>query len=381
MAQTFDAIVLGAGAMGSAAAYHLAKAGQRILLLEQFESDHQKGSSYGHSRIIRYAYDHPVYVTLMKAAYPMWQALENEIGEKLYYKTGGLDFGPADEPAVQNTAHSLRTAGIPHEELTPDEAHKRFPQFRFGDDWKIVYQADSGFLTASNCVRAHVSLAAKHGATVLANTPVTHISLHHDSVEVQTATETYTAGKLVITAGSWAQSVLAPLGLDLPLRPLRVQETYFRAEPVADFEPTRFPVFIAWVKRLYGDVFYGIANHNNTGVKVAIHGGQLVNHPSEINYTIDPATTDRVRVFTGPHIPGANHALASARVCIYTMTPDEHFVIDKHPEYPHVVFGGGCSGHSFKFGTLIGSILCDLALKGTTEHDISLFNVARFVTV
>ncbi len=382
MPKSFDAIVLGAGAMGSAAAYYLAKAGQRVLLLEQFEIDHTNGSSYGPSRIIRYTYNHPTYIKLSKAAYPAWRALEAEAGEGLFVRTGGLDFGPPDDPVFRSTIESVRLMNIPHEILMPHEAQKRFPQFRFDEEMRILFQADSGMLPASQCVLAHVRLAENRGATILANTPVKRVSVLRDSVEVETATDTFTAARLVITAGSWAKFVLADTGLDLPLTPERCQVIYFRPANPADYEPERFPTFIAHLEPVYGRLPYGMASYLNSGVKIAFHKGRPVRHPSEVNRTPDDDEIERIRTFTRRHLPGiADAPLASTMICLYTMTPDEHFIIDKHPEHPHVVFGAGFSGHGFKFSTLIGSILSDLALHGHTEHDIALFAASRFVKV
>jgi monomeric sarcosine oxidase len=377
MTNSFDAIVLGAGAMGSAAAYHLAKAGQSVLLLEQFEIDHQRGSSYGFSRIIRYAYEHPTYVRLMRSVYPAWSDLEAESGETLYTRTGGLDFGRPNQPSLRNILNSLEIERIPHEVWTPAEAQKQFPQFRFDHDMLILYQPDAGILSASKCVRTHIQLAEQHGATICANTPITSIIPRNDSVEVETASDAFTAARLVITAGSWAKSILATLGLDVPLTPVRCHEIYCETDSPADYEPSRFPTFIAHMLNIYDRMPYGIASHHESGLKVGFHGGQRVDHPSQIDYTPDPDEAKRVLHFTERHLP-AVQSVRSSRICLYTMTPDEHFLIDKHPEYPHIVFGGGCSGHSFKFSPLIGGILTDLALQGDTDHDISLFKLSRF---
>ncbi len=364
--------------MGSAAAYYLSKAGQRVLVLEQFEIDHTRGSSYGPSRIIRYTYDNPTYIKLSKAAYPAWRALEAEAGEQLYIRTGGLDFGPADDPMLQNTIASVKLMHIPHEILSAGEAQKRYPQFRFDDTMRILYQSDSGMLPASKCVLTHLRLAERRGATILANTPVTKVNVKNGSVEVQTASQTYRAGKLVITVGPWAKSVLAQLGMSLPLTPERCQVAYFQPDKPADYEPERFPTFIAHLSQIYGRLPYGMASYLNSGVKVAFHKGKSVSHPSQVNYAPDDDEIERIRTFSRRHLPGADGPLVSTMICLYTMTPDEHFVIDKHPEFPQVVFGAGFSGHGFKFSALIGSILCDLALKGETDHDISLFSAARF---
>jgi sarcosine oxidase len=378
MPNHYDAIVLGAGAMGSAAAYHLARAGQKTLLLEQFELDHQKGSSYGHSRITRYAYDHPAYVRLAQAAFPAWAQLEAEAGETLYKRTGGLDFGPADSSTLRDTIDCLKQTNIPHEVWAADEAMRHFPQFRLDKDALVLYQADTGILSASRCVRAHLRLAERHGADIRPNSAVVEILPTASGVSVKTATETFSAGRMVITAGGWARAVLAQVGLHVPLTPERCQEMYFETVHPELYEPERFPAFIAHVKAVYGHHVYGIASSQQSGLKVALHGGQRVHHPSDINYepTLDEAQT--VLGFTRRYLPDVA-ALRLARVCLYTMTPDEHFLIDKHPQYAHIVFGGGCSGHSFKFSPVIGNILADLALRGATPHDVSLFSVGRFL--
>jgi sarcosine oxidase len=381
MEHNFDVIVLGAGAMGSAAAYHLTREQQRVLLLEQFELDHTQGSSYGPSRIIRYTYDHPTYIELSKAAYPAWRAIEEDAGETLYVRTGGLDFGPPDDAMLRSTLDNVRQMGIEHEVLSPGEAQRRFPQFRFDEDFLILYQADSGILPASQSVLTHVRLARQRGASVLTNTPVVSVKVSRGQAEVRTSSDTFTADKLVITAGPWAKSVLARLGLDLPLTPLRCQVAYFRPSVLDAYEPERFPTFIAHLSHIYGRMPYGMASYLNSGVKVAFHNGQPVAHPSEVNYTPEDEEIERIRTFTNKHLPGADAPLASTMICLYTMTPDEHFLIDKHPEHPQVVFGAGFSGHGFKFSTLIGRILADLALKGETQHDIRLFSVSRFVKV
>jgi sarcosine oxidase len=382
--QIFDVIVLGAGAMGSAAAYYLAKAGQRVLLLEQFEIDHQKGSSYGYSRIIRYSYNHIAYINLAKATYPLWFALQEEAGETLHFKTGGLDFGLPAEASLQDSIESLRISGIPYEILQPREAERRFKQFRFDDDMLILYQPESGLLAPSKCVRAHVRLAEKHGATIRAHTPVTDMTIHGDSVEVVTAGETYSAGRLIVSAGAWAGRLLETTGLRLPLQPLRCQEAYFQPLNVdpTDYETGRMPVFIYHRNYEVGEAMYGLPSHDGSGVKAACHGGQQVNHPSEVNYTPDADVIDKIRVFTRKYLPAiGDGALVSTRICLYTMTPDEHFIIDQHPAYSHIIIAAGFSGHGFKFSTGIGSILCDLALHGVTSHDISLFKVTRFNSI
>lgn len=375
-----DVIVIGAGAMGSAAAYHLAKAGQRVLLLEQFEIDHQKGSSYGFSRIIRYAYDHPVYIALAKAVYPLWYELQEEAGERLIVQTGGLDFGTAEE--VSSTLQTMRAEGIPHEDLSADEANARFPQFRFDEAMRILYQPESGLLAASKCVRAHIQLARQHGADVKEHTRVTRLDIKPGHVEVETTAGAFQAERLIITAGAWTRGLLASIGLDLPLQPVRCQEAHF--QPVTapnNFTADHMPVFISHGTDEHGHKAYGLPSVDGSGVKVAYHGGTPVDDPSQIDYEPSPEMVEHIRTFARKHLPVIGDSpLALTRICLYTMTPDEHFIIDRHPEHSHVIIASPCSGHGFKFSTLIGRILTDLALRGRTEYDISLFNVNRFVS-
>lgn len=380
MAQQFDAIVIGAGGIGSAVAYYLSRAKQRVLLLEQFELDHQNGSSYGVSRVIRYAYDKPIYINLMKAAYPLWLALEEAAGETLYIKTGGIDFAIANSLSFQQVAASMEQTGIQCDRLTLSEARKQFPQFQFDDNMAVLYQQDTGLLAASKCVLAHTRLAQKQGTVLLDNTPITQIHLYNDRVEVQTETETYAAEKIAIAAGSWSKKLLSQVGIELPLKIMPCQVAFFQPENRADYQPENFPVFLAHLDIEAGEKPYGIPSYQNSGVKVTtFYGWETVSDPQQVDYTPDRHWIDLVRNFLSQYIPGVNSELVSTRRCLYTMTPDKDFIIDRHPQYPQLVFATGFSGHGFKFTTLVGSILADLILKGETEHNIAPFKASRFV--
>ncbi len=380
MTETFDAIVLGAGAMGSAAAYYLSRRRQKVLLLEQFEIDHRRGSSYGYSRIIRYSYDHPEYVDLAKDTYPMWFALEDALGETLVVKTGGIDFGPATDETLQASIGSVKQSGLDHELLDPKEAEQRFPQFKFNDDFQVLYQPDSGYVSASKAVLGHIRLAKRHGAVVKANTPVAEISMNGKGASVKTANETYAAGMLLVTAGSWAKSLLRQIGIDLPLTPLRCQLNFVETNGNANFEAENCPVWIAHVRGLFPEALYGIPSHHGTGFKAAFHGGPPVAHPSQVDYRPDPENFAQVQAFLRAHIPAiADEPLKESRICLYTQTPDEHFIVDKHPAHDHVVIGAGFSGHGFKFSTIIGKMLSDIALDGATIHNDRLFKMDRFL--
>ena len=380
MAQKFDAIVLGAGGMGSAAAYYLATSGQKVLLLEQFELNHQKGSSYGVSRVIRCTYDNPIYIELMRAAYPLWLTLEKESGEQLYVKTGGLDFGYPNQETFQTLKKSMDQAELDYEYLKADEVSQRFPQFCLADGMAAMFQAETGLLRASHCVLAHLRLAQQRGATVVDRAGVKQIIPHAASVEIQTATETYQAERLIITAGSWSKALLASIGIDLPLKIMPCQLGFFQPQEPEAFKPGRFPVFLAHMNGDYGEMPYGIPHEDETlGLKLStFYGWETVENPSEVDYTPSAQWLERMRNFSRQYIRGAAGATISTRRCLYTLTPDKHFIVDRHPSYAHIVLGAGFSGHGFKFSTLMGKILAQLALAGKTDYDISLFKLSRF---
>ena len=379
MRKHFDAIVIGAGAMGSAAAYYLSKRGQRVLLLEQFEIDHRKGSSYGYSRIIRYSYDYPEYVELMKDTFPLWFALEQELGETLYHRTGGISFGPANDRSLQATIKAVENGGIDYELLSIADAQERFPQFRFGSDFKVLYQPDSGFISASKAVRGHVKLARRLGAVVKDNTPVESIRATSAGVDVRAEGERYSTGNLVVTAGSWAKHLLKETGIDLPLTTLRCQLNFMSPADWRPYAPEGCPVWGAHVSERFRETVYGIPSHAGSGFKIAFHGGAAVRHPAEIDYSPDAENVEALRPFMQAHIPGiAQSPVKESRICLYTQTPDEHFIVDAHPAHRHIAIGAGFSGHGFKFSTMIGKMLTDITLEGATSHNDRLFKISRF---
>ncbi|NMF83292.1 N-methyl-L-tryptophan oxidase [Nodosilinea sp. P-1105] len=383
MAQPFDVIVIGAGGVGSAAAYYLSKAGKRVLLLEQFELDHQKGSSYGYSRVIRYTYDNPIYVDLMRAAYPLWFALQDEAEESLYVKTGGLDFGFPTTDTFRQMQASLDAAGLDYEHLDKVAIAQRYPQFALDDGMEGLFHADTGLLRASRCVLAHVRLAQAHGATVLDQTPVLKVRPLANGVEVHTGQEVFYGDRVVLTVGSWAKHLLADQGIDLPLTIMPCQLGFYQPSSPAEFEPGRFPVFFAHMNGDYGEMPYGIPHEDPAiGLKLTtFYGWDTVETPGQVDYTPSQAWTERIRGFAQQYIPAAAGPLLSTRRCLYTLTPDKHFVVDQHPHYPQVVIGAGFSGHGFKFTTLMGKMLADLAVDGRTPHDTSLFKLSRFQPV
>lgn len=377
MSKSYDVIVIGAGAMGSAAAYYAAKDGHSVLLLEQFDLTHERGSSNDHSRIIRYAYDYPQYVQLMRSAYQLWHDLEQASGEQLYVRTGGIDIAHPHQPSFDATKRCLEQANIPFELLDAAAAQQRFPMFRFDLDMQVLYQPDSGILLAAKCVQTHLRLAAECGAVIKANTPVTQITANQDSVTV-VADETYSAGRLILAGGAWMNELLRMLDMELPLEPMGVQLVYFSPTDMSRFSAENMPIFITHLRGNKSDWVYGIPNVNNSGLKVAFHTGQRTQRVSEIDYTPKEDVIERLRAFMRRYLPEGDAPVKSTRICLYTMTPDEHFIIDKHPAYPQVVIASPCSGHGFKFSTLIGRMLADLATTGSTPYDTSLFKLDRF---
>ncbi|MCS6870269.1 MAG: N-methyl-L-tryptophan oxidase [Anaerolineae bacterium] len=374
MSGHYDVIVIGLGVMGSAAAYHLAKAGQRVLALEQFELDHRMGSSHGESRIIRYAYTHPLYVQMAHESFGLWRALEQASGKRLMVRTGGFDFGEPESPTLRQTRQTLEATAIPFEWLDSQEAARRFPQFKLEPHMVALYQPDAAYLAASACVIAQAELARTLGADLLFETPVVRIEPLQDRVRVYTADRVHEADKLVLTGGPWMGKLLGALDLPLPLQPTREQIVFFEPHDSALFTPERCPVFIfhspTW--------FYGLPNVDGSGVKIGIHCNNEPCDPDRVNRTPDRAYIERVQAWTRQYVPLAAGKVKEARVCLYTMTPDEHFVIDRHPAYPQIVFGAGFSGHGFKFGNLIGKLLADMALGNQVSYDLNLFSLARF---
>ncbi|HJZ59261.1 MAG TPA: N-methyl-L-tryptophan oxidase [Gemmataceae bacterium] len=375
MSQTFDVIVLGVGGMGSAACFELVRRGRRVLGLEQFPLVHSRGSSHGHTRIIRTAYyEHPNYVPLLRRAWSRWYELEQLTGRHLLTECSCLNAGPADGELVNGVRASAREHGLAVEELTAGEIARRYP-FRFPDEFAGVLEQDAGFLYVEDCVRAHVDSAMSLGATIHAEEPVREWKAVGDAVEVTTDRGTYHAAKLVVTAGAWATKLLADLGV--PLTVMRQVLLWFDVRGTEwMFRRDTFPIFIADVP---GGPFYGLPAIDRFGLKLARHYGapQLPN-PDGVNWDATPADEPPVQAFLDTYLTDRTGARTKAQVCMYTLTPDKHFVIDRHPHFPQVTVACGFSGHGFKFASVVGEILADLAEHGRTEHPIGMFGATRF---
>ena len=393
MSSQFDAIVIGAGAAGSAAAWQLSKDGQRTLLLEQFKIGHTRGSSHGESRIFRFAYPQPEYAKFAMQSKPLWLELERDSGQKLLHSIGGLDFADdADSFAeVHAIAAALKQIGARNELLDASEIRKRFPQFRISDQTIGCYSPDGGWIEATNAIRAMANQVAKLGGTVRDEEPATEIRAVNDSVEVATATGRYQARRLVIAAGAWTKPFLMgnevigfhsdAKGVDerlcewldqfaqLRLKVTQEQPVYFRPLCNADqFHPDHFPIWIHYRKPFFT---YGFPLLEH-GFKAALHHAGAVIDPKQPERTPNPQITQRTKEYLQKYIPDAAGDVLEEITCLYTTTDDHNFLTDNLPGYPHIAIASPCSGHGFKFATGIGRALADLVQYDRTEMEISL---------
>jgi sarcosine oxidase len=373
--RTFDAIVIGVGGMGSAAACELARRGRRVLALEQFALGHDRGSSHGHTRIIRKAYyEHPDYVPLVCRAFERWYDLEQRQGIHLLTESPCLSIGRSGSPMLAGVLASASQHGLPVESLSAEELRRRFPAFRFGDDYCGVLERSAGFLYVEDCVQAHTCEAIRLGATVQDNEPVVSWQADEREVTVETHAGRYTAARLVLTAGPWAGEVLARRGAFL--RVMRQVVQWFGSRDDRRFRRDVFPLYIADTPLGH---FYGFPMLNANGAKVAQHyGAPELTNPSEIDRTVRPADEERTRAFLREHLPMIDGPCHRSSVCIYTLTPDRHFVLDLHPDHANVALAAGFSGHGFKFASVVGEILADLADHGRTDLPIGMFRINRF---
>ena len=374
---THDVIVAGLGGMGSAAAYELAGRGKKVLGLERFSPAHDRGSSHGRSRIIRQAYfEGAEYVPLLLRAYELWEQLERETGHELMTLTGGLMIGREDGDLVSGSVASADEHDLPYELLDVGEMRRRFPAYAPGPDTVALYEERAGFVRPEETVKAHLDLAGSSGADLRFEEPVLSWEATDGGVRVETPESVYEAERLVISPGAWAPRLLASLGLPLEV----TRQVMFWFEPTNGLEPflpARFPIFI-WEPD-DGNMFYGFpAQDDDRGVKAAFfRAGGSPTDPETIDREVREEEADFLRGYLAEHVPELAGRCLDARACMYTNTPDEHFVISLHPEHPQVAVACGFSGHGYKFCSVVGEILADLATEGSTPHPIDLFSPAR----
>jgi len=374
--EAYDVIVVGVGGMGSATVSHLARRGVRVLGLEQYDIPHERGSSHGLSRIIRLAYfEHPAYVPLLHHAYELWWALEHDVQERLLIMTGSLDIGTADSTVFGGALKAAQCHHLVHEVLEPEALRRRFPGYGLQAPLLGLYQPQGGLLAAERCIVAHVNTALRHGAHIHGREALQGWESCGDGIVVRTSRGTYQAQRLVLTAGAWTHRLVAQY--QGTLQPERQVMIWMQPRVPAHFQVGAFPVFNMAVDE---GTFYGFPIYSIPGFKFARwhHLGQAIDDPARLDRDCHPADEAILRAFVRRYFPDGDGPTLSMRTCLFTNTPDTHFVIDAHPDCPNVFIAGGFSGHGFKFCSVVGEILADLAQHGSTRHDISLFRAARF---
>jgi sarcosine oxidase len=371
----FDVIVCGLGVTGAAALYALAGRGVRALGVERFAPGHDRGSSHGETRIIRLGYfEHPSYVPLVRSAYTKWQEIEKVAGTQLLHVTGTLEIGPPSGILVGGTLASIRRHGLRHEILTADQVMHRFPAFRLPGEYLGVLQPEGGYLWAETSVVAMVRLAQRKGAEIRLGETVSEVAATAGGVRITTDRGTVEAGAAIVAGGAFLKAMMPQL--PAPLRVTRQAMAWFEPLDPAPLVGGRLPVFL--IESRHG-IHYGFPPQAGA-VKVAKH-----HHADE---TVDPESYDTsvnatdetlIRAALAEHLPAVNGQMIRAKTCIYTMTPDGDFLVDRLPGAPQIVVASPCSGHGFKFAPAVGEALADLATKGDTAHDISRFAFSRFV--
>lgn len=363
--QTADVIVVGAGIMGAAAAWQLARRGLRVTVYEQFALDHLRGSSHGASRIFRLAYDNPTYIHLAQRALPLWREAEADLGRDLLAISGTLDFGPPD--ALQPTARALSAADVPFERVSADQVAVRFPSFALPPDWEAIYQADGGVLYADDCRLGLIELARRAGAEIRPDTRIERLVPEANGMTVETSAGSARAAFVVLTAAGWSNRLLEPLGLGVPLKITREHIAYY---PYRNHQRT-LPFIVHDSGRSF-DV-YGLPNGRQPSIKVGEHGvGPVVSAESEP--VLETERLDSVHAWVRDHLPAVWPEPVGADTCLYASTPDDDFVIER---FDHLVLGMGFGGHGFKFGAVIGSLLADL-VQGASIPFADYFSRARF---
>jgi len=372
----FDAIVIGLGGMGSATTYQLATHGFKVLGLEKFSLNHTKGSSHGNTRIIRTSYFHnPFYVPLAKRAFQVWSDVQAESGKNLIKMTGALLYGLPDSTLITGGVTSSKKHNLPYEILDSRTAKTRFPAFQPEDDEVAFYENGAGILFPEECIEAQVTLAEKSGAKLHFNEPVNRWSVRDGRAEVKTTNQTYTATHLILTPGAWLTDIVPEL--QLPLQPERQTVFWFRPlKNKGSFIPSKMPVYV-WQMKGEKNYFYGVPDVGD-GVKAAKdHGGEFTS-PDQVRRDVTREDEEPVRRFLRQHIPLLDGPPSASTTCLYTNTPDGHFIIDFHPAHHNVIVVSACSGHGFKFSSVIGEVVREMVCDGRSELDISLFNISRF---
>ncbi|XP_071485319.1 peroxisomal sarcosine oxidase-like [Diadema antillarum] len=372
----FDVIIVGAGIEGSAVAYHCAKKRLRTLLLDQFPLPHTRGSSHGFARVTRYAYAEPHYQEMMKEAFPLWALLEKESKTPLYRKTGMLVLSGPEREIYDRRLEETKNAGKPVEEIGHEERQRRYPAFRHKDDTLTFIDVEAGILRANKALQCFQDIFVRHGGVLRDSEKVEHI-IPGDTVIVRTALSEYTAKHLILTPGPWAGKLLKPLGLEPPLKTWRINVMFWREKVPGTYSD--FPVFVdlsIGKRHIYG---LPILEYNGM-LKINYHGGIRPVDPDERDTIVGDHQWDieMVSKYVTEHFPGLHSRPSIVETCMYTTTPDNELILDRHPRHPNIVIGCGFSGHGFKLAPVVGKILCQMVMGETPTHDIAPCSLARF---
>src|ERR1051326_5551567 len=365
---TWDVIVVGLGAMGSSALYQLSRRGLRVLGIDAFAPGHRLGSSHGESRVIRLAYhEHPSYVPLLHRAYALWSELEAESGQDLLTITGGLMIGPPESELVSGALHSARLHGLEHALLTAAEARRRYPAFQLADHEIALWEPRSGFVRPERCISTFLAQARRHGAEVRFEQPVRAWSAD----EVRTDADTFRAQHLIFACGARMSKVL---GAGIP--PVTAERAVlFWLQPARPDVFTDSPIYL-WETR-DKQIFYGFPHVDWPGVKVAMHHTGEFCDPDSVDRSVSPRDEAILRAAIADRLPALNGPVADSLVCLYENSPDGHFIIDRLPDRPNVVYAAGFSGHGFKFASVVGEILADLVTHGSATPDADFLRAGR----
>ncbi|NBW96225.1 MAG: N-methyl-L-tryptophan oxidase [Planctomycetia bacterium] len=373
----FDAIVVGLGGIGSAAAFHLAARGCRVLGLDRFPIAHDRGSSHGQTRLIRLAYfEHPDYVPLLRRGYELWRDLEARTGRRLLVESGLMMAGPSESDVIRGAIASAETHGLALARLSAAEACRRWPQFVIPAPWTVLHEEQAGYLFVEECVAAHAAAAAAAGATLETDVRVGGWRTERGGVVVTTEHGDITADRLVLAPGPWADSLL-----HLPAACLTVlRKSLFWYRPPAShahaFAAGALPCFAFAAPHGF---FYGFPTLDARGVKIAEHsGGRVVADPLHVDRAVDMHEQRRIDEVIAAHLPTLGTTVADHVACLYTMSPDHHFLVGLHPDHDRVAIAAGFSGHGFKFASVMGEAIADLALSGTTPLPLGFLSPSRF---
>lgn len=374
MSIRYDVIVAGLGAMGSATAAHLAMRGQRVLGLERWVPGHRFGSSHGDSRIIREMYfEHPMYVPLLRRAYELWAELGERVGHPLLHITGGLMIGREDGMLVTGTLESARTHGLPHELLSASEAARRYPAFHFAENIVAVRDPRAGYLDPEQCNAAHLHIARENGAELRFEEPVVSWDSSDSEVSVRTSQGTCIADRMVLAVGAYTPSLMNASRLALEVE--RQAVFWFNIEGT-EYDERDFPIYAFEYEP--GEICYGFPRLPRGTKASVMHRGRVIRNVETVDRVVHDDEVESLRRALGGVLPALSSApIGGSDVCLFTNTPDRDFVIDIHPEHPRVVVSSACSGHGFKFASVVGEIQADLSMHGQSPFDLRPFRIGR----